>query len=297
MDTYQELLKPEIVREISGLSLMSRVIVDSYLQGLNKSRHLGVGMEFSQYRGYEAGDDLRLLDWKMLARSGRYYIKQSEIESQISVKFIMDASASMGHSEHKITKMDFLRIMVASISYLAYDQGDDVGLFALNQHELRAVYPRAVKKDFNRLLHELIAIDNRGKWPESSASFNQIHSHHRKEIVFFITDMHQHTCELQEFAKALKTDRNEVAVLQIIGEQEMEFEYKGTLTFEDMETGEKVKITAKEAKAQYLKDLKKSIKDNEDFFLGNGVDYQLFKMNEPLTETLKLYLKKRIKLV
>ncbi|HAJ81848.1 MAG TPA: DUF58 domain-containing protein, partial [Zunongwangia profunda] len=61
-------------------------------------------------------------------------------------------------------------------------------------------------------------------------------------------------------------------------------------------TGEKVKITAKEAKAQYLKDLKKSIKDNEDFFLGNGIDYQLFKMNEPLTETLKLYLKKRIKL-
>ena len=296
MNTYQELLKPEIVREVSGLSLMSRVIVDGYLQGLNKSRHLGVGMEFSQYRGYEAGDDLRLLDWKMLARSGRYYIKQSEIESQISVKFILDASASMEHSENAFTKMDFVRILVASISYLAHGQGDNVGLFALNQHQLQAVYPRAVKKDFNRLLHELISIENRGKWPEKSTSFNQIHSHNRKEIVFFITDMHQHQYELQEFAKGLKTDRNEVAVLQIMGAQEMEFQYKGTVTFEDIETGEKVKISAKEAKDQYLKDLEKNIKENEDFFLGNGIDYQLFKMNEPLTETLKLYLKKRIKL-
>ena len=78
---HQQLLKPEIIKTVSGLALVARVIVDGYLNGVNTSRRVGSGMEFSQYRSYEPGDDLRLLDWKMLARSGRYYIKQSEIET------------------------------------------------------------------------------------------------------------------------------------------------------------------------------------------------------------------------
>ena len=74
---YRQLLKPEIINTVSGMALISRVIVDGYLNGINHSRRVGAGMEFSQFRGYEPGDDLRLLDWKMLARSGRYYIKHS----------------------------------------------------------------------------------------------------------------------------------------------------------------------------------------------------------------------------
>ena len=76
---YHDLLKPEVINTVSGLSLISRIVVEGYTSGLHRSKSVGPGMEFSQYRGYEPGDDLRLLDWKMLARSGRYYIKQSEV--------------------------------------------------------------------------------------------------------------------------------------------------------------------------------------------------------------------------
>ena len=142
---YRQLLKPEIINSVSGLALIARVTVDGYLSGLNHSRRLGPGMEFSQYRGYEPGDDMRLLDWKMLARSGRYYIKQSEVETNVSVKFILDSSKSMQHEEDGITKMDYVRVLVASLAWLAQGQGDAIGLFALNDQKLHALYPQVQK--------------------------------------------------------------------------------------------------------------------------------------------------------
>src|SRR6056297_1367973 len=153
---YHDLLKPEVINTVSGLSLISRIVVEGYTSGLNRSKSVGPGMEFSQYRGYEPGDDLRLLDWKMLARSGRYYIKQSEVETHISVKFVLDASQSMQHEEQGLSKIDFARVMIASLAWLAHSQGDAVGLYALNNYKLRSIQPKVQKKHFNRFLQELI---------------------------------------------------------------------------------------------------------------------------------------------
>ena len=294
---YQELLKPEILHEVSALSLIARVVVDGYLQGLNRSKSLGSGMEFSQYRGYEPGDDLRLLDWKMLARSGRYYIKQSEIESQVSVKFILDASNSMAHQEGELTKMDYARVLIASLSYLAHQQGDEVGLFALSENYLTTIYPKASVQHFNRLLQELLTVETTGTWPMNAISNERLHERGRKELIFFITDMYEHSDELSAFIKALKTSRNEVAVLQIIGQDEVNFDYKGTVTFEDLETGSKLKVSAKEAKKHYLETLKNKLIQTEELLLNQGISHQIFTMGEPLGETLNLFLKKRINLV
>ena len=91
----RELLKPEVLNTVSGLELVARIVVEGFMSGSNKSQSMGAGQEFSQYRSYEPGDDLRQLDWKMFARSGRYFIKQAEIETNITVKFMLDASRSM----------------------------------------------------------------------------------------------------------------------------------------------------------------------------------------------------------
>ncbi len=294
---YQDLLKPELVKSVSGLTLISRLIVDGYLSGLNTSRRVGSGMEFSQYRSYQPGDDLRLLDWKMLARSGRYYIKQSDIDTNISVKFILDSSNSMLHQEKGLSKMDYARIVIASLSDLAQHQGDAVGLFALNDQKLHSVYPKVQKQHFNRLLSELIAIETKGKWPEDSNNTRNIYNRDRKELVFFITDLYEHSQELTQFIKQLKKPRNEVVVLHIMGEKELEFDYKGNVTFEDLETGIKLKINAKEAKKSYLKSLENMMVETQNFLLTNNINYHLFKLDDPIQNTLQLFLKKRIKLI
>lgn len=294
---YHQLLKPEIIHSVSGLALIGRVIVEGYLSGLNHSRRVGPGMEFSQYRGYEPGDDLRLLDWKMLARSGRYYIKQSEVETNIAVKFILDASKSMLHEEEGLSKMDLVRVMVASIAYLAQDQGDAVGLFALNDKKLHSLYSRVQKQHYNRLLLELINIRNEGQWPQDPKASEKLHDRSHKELIFFLTDMYEHDQELTTLIRRLKTPRNEVVVLHVMGKSELEFDYKGTVTFQDLETGTRLKVDAKQARKQYMEALDKMMAGIREDMLTSGISYHMFRMDQPLGEALQVFLKNRNNLV
>jgi uncharacterized protein (DUF58 family) len=294
---FRQLLKPEVINSISGLTLISKLIAKGHLSGNHSSRRLGSGMEFSQYRGYEIGDDLRLLDWKMLARSGRYYIKQSEIDTHISVKFILDASKSMQHQEDGMVKMDFVKVVTASMGWLAQSQGDAIGLFALNDRKLHALQPKIQNKHFNRFLQELIMIKPDGKWPKNSMTVDKIFDRNRKELIFFITDLHEETSELSKVITKLKTPKNEVTVLHVLGKHEMEFDYKGALTFEDLETGATVKIDADKARPVYLNSMQQSLDIVKEHLLANAVNYQLLRLDEPLGKSLQLLLKLRQKLM
>ena len=290
---YRQLFKPSIINSITGLSLIVRVIVDGYLSGLNKSRRVGVGHEFSQYRGYESGDDLRLLDWKMFARSGRYYIKQSDIDTHISVKFVVDASKSMVYTEDGVSKLDYVKVMIASLAHLAQAQGDAIGLYALNTNHLISLQPKVHKQQYKLFLHELIHLKGDGIWPSNTVNFDQFHDRSRKELVFFITDMYENDGELTTMIKSLKTKRNEVVVLQIMGKKELQFNYKGFVVFEDLETGAKVKVDAKQAKSIYLSELNTMMTTTKDMLLSNGIGYQQFTLDEPIGEALQLFLKQR----
>ncbi|SEC61980.1 Protein of unknown function DUF58 [Maribacter dokdonensis] len=290
---YQDLLKPEVINTVEGLSLISRIVVEGFTAGLNRSASVGPGMEFSQYRGYEPGDDLRLLDWKMLARSGRYYIKQSEIESQVTIKFIVDTSASMLHKETELSKVDFVRVLVATLAYLAHKQGDAVGLFALNEKNAISIYPKADKKHYNRLLLELIKLSNTGKWPAAHISNKRIPNRGGKELIFFLTDMYETGDEISKFIKGLKSAKNEVVVLQIMGAAEMDFNYGTNITFEDWETGARIKVDTQQAKTEYLNALENRLKSIKEELLSNGIDHHVFRMDAPLGEALQLFLKQR----
>ena len=294
---YHQLLQAKIINNVSGLALISRVIVDGYLSGLNRSRRVGSGLEFSQYRGYEPGDDLRLLDWKMLARSGRYYIKQSEVETHIAVKFILDSSKSMLHTEQGLSKMDYAKVVIATLAYMAQNQGDAVGLFALNDKKLHSLYGRVKKQHYKRLLLELTKINSQGKWPSDTMASEKLHDRSHKELIFFVTDMYEYEAELTAFVKRLKTVRNEVVVLQIMGQKELEFDYKGYVVFEDLETGNKLKVETKTGKKQYLNAMHALMTQIKNDLLSEGISYELFKLDDKIEEVLNLFLKRRNKLL
>lgn len=293
---YQDLLQPEWLDTVSGLSLIARIAVEGYTSGLNRSQTLGPGMVFSQYRGYQAGDDPRLLDWKMLARSGRYYIKQSEQESLVTVKFVVDASASMQYREDGLSKAEFARLLVAALSYMAFQQGDSVGLFALSDIHEVSVYPAAGKRQYQRLLHHLIGVTSSGKWPEPSLAVRRIPHQGKRELVFFLTDMYEKEKELTRFVKGLKTPRNEVVVLQLMGQSEMEFNYSRSLTFEDLETGARVQVDPGRARKAYLEKLRTRLEGIREVLLGLGIGYHLFRLDTPLEQALHEYLKERSRL-
>lgn len=288
----KELLKPEILNTVSGLELIARIIVEGFMSGSNKSQTMGSGQEFSQYRSYEPGDDLRQLDWKMYARSERYYIKQAEIETNITVKFIIDASESMAYEENNISKLQYTKVLTAALAYLARKQSDTFGLFTVNNKEIHAIRPRFEQQQFIRFLNALVNLKSEGTWKRDNG-LEQLFDHHGKEMIIFFTDLYDESEDLLRFISRLKTPRNEVIVFHIMGKNEADLDYNGSYTFEDLETGVQVKAdTALQQKA-YVEKLKEWIRKSRMWMLEKHISYQLVIMDEPFEKTLRDFLRVR----
>src|ERR1700754_1752499 len=160
------LLDPKILMSIKNLQLAAKTTIDGFMAGINKSKVKGPGLEFSQYRSYQPGDDLRWLDWKMYARSDRYYIRESEVETTISVRFLIDASASMNHDDNGIKKIDYARFLAASLAFLANLQGDSVGLYVFQEGGLFSLASKPDPQHLQRLFYHLQQVNPAGTFTQ-----------------------------------------------------------------------------------------------------------------------------------
>lgn len=289
---FQDLLKPEILNSISGLELIARIIVEGFMSGSNKSQAIGTGQEFSQYRSYEPGDDLRQLDWKMYARSERYYIKQAEIETNITVKFMIDASHSMSYAENKLSKLQYAKVMTAALAYLARKQSDTFGLFTVNDKNLHVVQPRFETQQFIRFLNELILVKSEGAWKKNTA-LEHLFDRHGKEMIIFITDLYDEHEDLLQFISRLKTRRNEVIVFHLMGQHEMDLDQQGAFTFEDLETRQKKKVDTVVLQKEYAKRVGQWIEQSRLWMYERQINYHLIRLSDPFENVLRDFLKVR----
>jgi uncharacterized protein (DUF58 family) len=288
----KDLLKPEILNTVSGLELVARIIVEGFMSGSNKSQTIGSGQEFSQYRSYEPGDDLRQLDWKMYARSERYYIKQAEIETNITVKFILDASQSMSYSEDNMSKLMYAKVITAALAYLARKQSDTFGLFTVNNKQINAVRPRFEQQQFIRFLNALVNLEPGGTWKRDNG-LEELFDHHGKEMIIFFTDLYDEDEDLLKFISRLKTPRNEVITFHIMGKNEMSLAYDGSFTFEDLESKTQIKVDTALQQKQYIERINQWIKKSRMWMLEKHISYQLVTMDYAFEKTLRDFLKVR----
>ncbi len=288
----KDLLKPEILNSVSGLELVARIIVEGFMSGSNKSQAVGAGQEFSQYRSYEPGDDLRQLDWKMYARSERYYIKQAAIETNITVKFMLDASNSMSYAEGAMSKLQYAKVMIAALAYLTRKQSDTFGLFTVNNKNINTIQPRFEQQQFIRFLNALVNVKSEGSW-NKDGGIEQLFDHHGKELIIFFTDMYDDDNDLLHFISRLKTPRNEVIVFHIMGEQEMALSYDGSFSFEDLENKRQVKVDTALQQEVYATRMKDWVKETRMWMLEKAITYQLVTMSDPFEKTLRDFLKVR----
>ncbi len=288
----RELLKPEILNTVDGLELIARIIVEGFMSGSNKSQSVGAGQEFNQYKNYQPGDDLRQLDWKVFARSERYYIKQSEIETNITVKFILDASHSMAYEEDGLTKLQYAKVITAALGYLARKQSDTLGLFTVNDQRITSVQPRFEQQQFIRFLNELVHLKSEGTWRKDNG-MEQLFDHHGKEMIVFITDLYDDAEDLQKFITKLKTARNEVIVFHLMGKHETEFDFNGSFTFEDLETGVRTKADTLVQRKGYAKRMQDWLGDSRKWMLEKQINYQLVFINEAVDVVLRNFLHAR----
>jgi uncharacterized protein (DUF58 family) len=291
-----KLLNPKILMAIKDLSLAAKTVVDGFMSGINKSTIKGAGLEFSQYRSYQPGDDLRSLDWKMFARSDRYYIRESEVETNISIRFLVDASASMNHSDGDFKKIDYARYLVASLAYLGNLQGDAIGLYVFKDG---GIFSMAAKQDYqhlSRLFHQLASIKPEGTFTKP-IHYRELYSGAQKrELLIFVTDLYQQNEEIFQLLDTLNTLKHEVVVFQIMARNELELDFIGYSSFEDLETGQTIQIDQAVARKNYKEQLDKHLEQIRIKLLDRRIYYRMLTTDQPLDQALRDFLNQRNKL-
>ena len=289
-----QLLDPKILLSIKDLPLAAKTTIDGFMEGFNKSSIKGEGMEFSQYRSYQPGDDLRSLDWKMFARSDRYYIRESEIETSIQVRFLVDASNSMNHRDGAISKMEYARYLAASLGWLAQKQGDAIGLDVLQDGKLFSLPAKRDSQHLPRFLHQLEQIKAAGVFTDP-VGYKEIFSGvHRRALLICITDFYQQDNEILDLLQSLSSLQHEVLVFQLVSDNELQGNFKGYQRLKDLETGLMMPITGTlqtaylQQRAAYQETIKKDL-------LNRNIRMHQLNIQKPLDGALRDYLNQRNK--
>jgi len=291
-----KLLDPKVLMAIKELNLSAKMTIDGFMSGINKSTVKGAGLEFSQYRSYQPGDDLRSLDWKMFARSDRYYIRESEVETNISIRILIDASASMNHSDGDFTKIEYARYLGASLAYLANLQGDAIGLYVLKNSGIFSMTPKQDYQHLARLFYQLENINPNGEFTKPIHYKELFAGTQKRELLIFVTDLYQTDDEIIHLLDTLNTLRHEIVVFHLLSRNELDLDFKGYSTFEDLETGETVQIDQAKARTEYKSNLNAYLEKTRVQMLDRRIFYRTISTDEPLDQALRDFLKQRSKL-
>ncbi|WP_201747987.1 DUF58 domain-containing protein [Chitinophaga vietnamensis] len=290
------LLDPKTILAIKDLPLAARTVVDGFMAGIHTSRMKGAGLEFSQYRSYQPGDDLRWLDWKMYARSDRYYIRESEMETSIAVRLVIDASNSMRHQEEGIVKIEYARYLAAALGYLSHLQGDATGLSVLQQGQLVNMDPRREAQQMARFYYQLEQISSGGRFAAPAHYRDLITGTNTRQLIIFITDYYEREGEITALLQTLAAQRHEVMVFQLLGRQEREGHFTGYQAVEDLETGEIMAIDNIANGEDYTNNFNQYINALRSRLLEKNIWYRQLWLQEPLDTALRDVLNQRNKM-
>lgn len=286
------MLSPATLVALRNLSLAARMVVDGFRAGLHASRQRGAGLEFNQYRSYQPGDDLRQLDWKLFARSDRYYIREAETESALTVRFILDTSASMAHLDEEISKLDYARLLIAALAYLAGQQGDQVYLYLLQEGAIRQVTARPDGQQLPRLWHELEKVTATGRL-SVNPTLTPLQQLKQKTLTILLSDMYEHQHELSALLPQLGPHRHEVLLFHMLARNELDFTFTGPLTFEDLETGQTVTLRPEQRRPSYQQHFQNWLQQLETNCRRQHITYHRLLINEPLDAALRRFLTAR----
>ncbi len=286
------MLSPELLHALRNLPLAAKQAAEGFLAGAHASRRHGAGLEFSQYRPYQPGDDLRRLDWRLAARSDRYYLRESEVDTSVSVHLLLDASASMNHRDaNGLTKLDYGRLLLGALAYLAQHQGDAVGLTVLSPAGLRHLPPRADARQLPRLYHALETAKAAGAFP-GAAALAPLTARRQRALTVCVSDLYEADGEINRLLARLRAVSGEVLLLHLMAGNELTLSYHGAVTLRDLETGQTLQLDADQQRPAYQQ-LHAWLAATAQAARRRGFDYHLLNTSDPLDGALREFLRRR----
>jgi uncharacterized protein (DUF58 family) len=283
---------PEVLARVADLELVARIVVEGLVSGLHRSPFHGYSAEFSQYRHYRPGDDLKYVDWKLVARTDRVYTKQFRETTNMASAIVLDTSGSMDFAgAGSVTKFRFAVIVAAALAHLISGQGDAIGLLAGQ----RFLAPRAGRPHLRGLLAGLSTLAPGGSWAAADRVRRAAERLKRRGLLLVISDFYDDEERmLVELRRAARMG-HEVVLFQILSRDEIELPYRRDLEFSDLESGRTLAVNAGLARREYT-DLMAAFLERWHSRTGaEGFQYSLIVTDTPPERALRNFLLARVK--
>ena len=306
LDPARRYLDPAFVSRLKNMEMRARLIVEGFMTGLHKSPYHGFSVEFAEHRPYNAGDELRHVDWKVFAKTDRHYVKQYEEETNLRSYVVLDTSTSMRYHHHgALSKLEYGAHLAAAFHFLMIRQRDATGLIAFDDRVHTSMAPKSTSSYLRQLLSALSRIaeaDPSAKRTAAAATLGEVAERiARRSLVVIITDLFENVAGHDDLLKALRHLRHrghEVLVFHVLeSATERRFSFPDVpMLFRDMETGEEVTLQPAQLRENYEEAVRLFSETFRRRCLANRIDFVEIDTEEPFDTALLAYLNKRRRL-
>ncbi len=275
-------IDPATLMHLKSLEMRAKHVVEGFMTGLNRSPYHGFSVEFTEYRQYTQGDDLRHLDWKLFARSDRYYIKRFEDETNLRCLLLLDDSRSMNFGSRGYSKSEYARTLAATLGYFLNTQRDAVGLAKFSSEIDDFIPPRYRVGHLRRILVSLER-EALGSSTHLSKPLEQIAERlNKRGVLVLISDLLAPLETLELSLGALAARGQEVIVFHVLDPEELRFEFTAPEMFEDLESQDQLYVDPAAIRTEYLKRFGKHLEAVEAICARLGLTYHRMPTDSPL---------------
>lgn len=291
-------LNTEVLARISNLQMLARAVVEGFILGLHRSPYHGSSVEFSEYRQYTAGEEIKHIDWKVYGKTDRYYVKRFEAETNLACHILLDASGSMSYksNEQGFSKLEYAASLAACLSYFMIGQRDATGLMLFDKDIRSTLPPRLSPTHLQRILAELDGLKAGGDTNLSTPLNAIADGLKRRGMIILISDLLDDIESLRSALSRFRFQGHDIIVFHIMDEAELKFPFESMTEFTDLETGQQAVVSPKGMRATYMKELEKFLSNVQKACADVKADYSLFNTTSPLELALSEYLHRRSRL-
>lgn len=294
-----DLLDPTTLSQLGGIEFIAREVVEGFLMGLHRSPHRGFSAEFAELRAYQAGDDLRYIDWRMFGRSDRYYVKQFEEETNLRAHLLVDVSESMGWSSEPgvlPSKLWYAKHLAASLALILLRQGDSVGMVAFHERIADRVQARGGRRQWHEISRRLQELEAEGGTSAEGALRDVAVRLRRRGLVVLLSDLLVSRDATLTALKYLRHHGHEVLVFHVMDPGERELPPASEARFYDPESGEELMVSVADIRSEYRDAVQNALSEWQRDLRPHGIDYEVVDTDRSLSLALKAYMRKREKL-
>lgn len=293
--TPARFLDPELLARVGSLELLARAVVEGFMSGLHRSPFTGFSTEFTEYRQYNPGDDLRYLDWRLLGRTDRYFIKKYRADTNTQCHILIDTSASMSYAHASpVTKLKYAQFLAASLAYLLNRQQDAVGLVAFSQDVHTHVPARNRTGHMRSVFGTLSLLEPAGETRLSESLHKLAEILTRRGIVVLISDFYDQPERLKEAFQHLRFKGHDLVAFHVLDQNELDFQFDDqVLLLEDAETQEQMPVLPDVVMNGYRDRMRRHVAEMRECAAANHVDYELLTTKQPLDFALFSFLSRR----